>query len=309
MAATLHDLAAACACNVSTVSRALRDDPRISAEVRAKVQAAARELGYRPNLAARALVTGRSGTVWFLSGSLGAPTDHLPAEAMSRFCLEHGRDLLVATHHGDPTAHRRLLERLRQGVADGAVIAAHRPDLDSPVLRDLAASGFPLVFIDRHVPGIVAPVATTDHVAAASEVVARLQREGLRHIANLHDPRGNTVEVARAAALTSAATAAGLQLVATDGALPPHTAVVASSWSTFSQWRHAQPTLPAGTWVALYDLIVGDPPPGCTLLVIVQDFAAMGAAAWELLNRRMAGEPASGEIRGVPLAELRLTTG
>lgn len=95
MAATLHDLAAACACNVSTVSRALHDDARISAEMRAKVHAAAARLGYRPNLAARTLVTGRSGTVWFLLAGLASPTDHLPAEAAARLCRDHGLDLLV----------------------------------------------------------------------------------------------------------------------------------------------------------------------------------------------------------------------
>ncbi len=52
---TLADLATRLALNKSSVSLALRDSERISVETRARVQEAARRLGYRPNLAARQL--------------------------------------------------------------------------------------------------------------------------------------------------------------------------------------------------------------------------------------------------------------
>ena len=274
-----------------------------------RVHAAAVQLGYRPNLAARALVTGRSGVVWFLAGSLASPTEHLPAEAAARLCRDHGRDLLVATHHGDPAAHQRLLERLRQGVADGAVIAANQPDVDSPLLRELAASGFPLVFIDRHVPHIVAPVATTDHVGATLALMARLRAEGITHIANLHLPVGNTVEVARYQALLAAVPAAGLTLVDHARPLPLRTAIVTSAWGHFSAWRRTHAALPVGTWICHYDYLMGDPPAGCTVLALEQDFVGMATAALELLNRRLEGQPASSEIRYLPLANLRVTRG
>src|SRR5688572_11182124 len=48
-ALTMQQVAAAAGVSKATVSLALHDDPRITAEVRAKVQEAARRLGYRPN--------------------------------------------------------------------------------------------------------------------------------------------------------------------------------------------------------------------------------------------------------------------
>jgi LacI family transcriptional regulator, galactose operon repressor len=58
---TLKDLAAKLEVSVATVSRALAGSERIAAGTRERVVAAARELGYVPNRAARALVSGRSG--------------------------------------------------------------------------------------------------------------------------------------------------------------------------------------------------------------------------------------------------------
>lgn len=55
----MADLAAACGVSESTVSRALRDDPRISTSTRARVHAKARELGYRPNAMVSALMSVR----------------------------------------------------------------------------------------------------------------------------------------------------------------------------------------------------------------------------------------------------------
>src|SRR5690606_33682514 len=50
----------------STISRALKDDPSISATMRRHIQELAREIGYRPNAMARSLVTRRSGVIAFI---------------------------------------------------------------------------------------------------------------------------------------------------------------------------------------------------------------------------------------------------
>ena len=297
MAITLHDLARACACNVSTVSRALRGDPRISPEVRARITDEAARQGYRPNLTARSLVSGRSGTIWFLVGSLESPTDHQPAEAAARLCQEHGRDLLVATHHGDPAAHHRLLGRLRQGLADGAIIAATALDQEAPELRELAASGFPLVFIDRHVPGIVAPMATTDHQECSSRIVAALQSSGITHVVNLHPHGHNPVEDARRRSVDRAVAAAGMIPVPNNHAVPHPVGVVATGWAMVEQWRTTVGALPRGSVVAIYDRLTGDPPMGCGLIIVEQDFTAMATAAWQLLADRLAGAPAGRTCR------------
>lgn len=305
MAITLHDLARACACNVSTVSRALHGDPRISPEVRTRIADEAARQGYRPNLTARSLVSGRSGTIWFVVGSLESPIDHLPAEAASRLCQEHGRDLLVAAHHGDPTAHHRLLGRLRQGLADGAIIAATSLDQDAAELRDLAASGFPLVFIDRHVPGVVAPLATTDHDDCSIKIVEALRSAGISQVVNLHHRGQNSVENARHRTLERAVAAAGLVQIPIHHAVTLPIGVVATDWLQFDGWRSEHGALPEGSLLVVYDRVAGDPPAGCGLVVVEQDFAEMAAVAWTLLQDRLDGAPASRIRRRIPPLGLR----
>src|SRR5690606_36276907 len=65
--AVLGDVAALAGVSAMTVSRVLNDPERVRAETRARVLAAVRELDYRPNLAARQLVTGRSGVLGVVS--------------------------------------------------------------------------------------------------------------------------------------------------------------------------------------------------------------------------------------------------
>lgn len=64
---TIKDIAKAANVNHSTVSRALRDDPRVSKAMREKIHAIARQMNYVPNLAARKLVRQKTnfvGLIW-----------------------------------------------------------------------------------------------------------------------------------------------------------------------------------------------------------------------------------------------------
>ncbi len=57
---SLKDLAKECGVSVATVSKALNDQPDISAATRERMHAAARRMGYLPNAAARAVKTNRT---------------------------------------------------------------------------------------------------------------------------------------------------------------------------------------------------------------------------------------------------------
>jgi len=65
-APNIRDVARAAGVSYQTVSRVLNQSPRLRPETRDRVLAAIDELGYRPNQAARALVTSRSGVIGVL---------------------------------------------------------------------------------------------------------------------------------------------------------------------------------------------------------------------------------------------------
>ncbi|OYZ97978.1 MAG: sugar-binding protein, partial [Rhizobiales bacterium 17-65-6] len=78
---TVASLARAAGVAASTVSRALRNDPRISPEVRERIVTLAQEVGYTPNVLARSLVGGNSGLIGLVLGPVENP---LYAELMQR---------------------------------------------------------------------------------------------------------------------------------------------------------------------------------------------------------------------------------
>src|SRR6188508_1336473 len=73
VAVTSKDIARRLKISQSTVSRALRGDPRVAAETAARVLEAARQMNYTPNLAARSLITRRTGTVGVVLNDITNP--------------------------------------------------------------------------------------------------------------------------------------------------------------------------------------------------------------------------------------------
>ena len=120
---TIIDVAARAGVSKSLVSMVMRDDPGVSDARRAAVLVAAAELGYRPNSAARTLVTGRSKVLGLVTigGALYGPMSMLyGVEAAAR---EEGYILTVANvGGGEGGSVERAVTRLeRQGV-EGIVV-------------------------------------------------------------------------------------------------------------------------------------------------------------------------------------------
>ncbi|MGO4455357.1 LacI family DNA-binding transcriptional regulator [Arthrobacter sp. RAF14] len=116
-----------------------RTDQRLSADVFARVRAAAEELGYKPNLTAKTLRTGRSGTVALVSDFVSTTSF---ASTMVRGALEElcQRDSLLFTvdTHGREDLESRLLDSLLARNIDGIIYASMftRTVVVPPVLKD-----------------------------------------------------------------------------------------------------------------------------------------------------------------------------
>jgi LacI family transcriptional regulator len=188
---TIKEVAAAAGVHASTVSRALNPATRhlISPEIAAKVEAAARELGYARNEIASSLRTRRSMTVGVLVPDITNPLVP-PMLRGVEDALGSGYTAIVANTDNDPErgalAARRLLAR---GV-DGLVLAtARRRD---PLVRELAAEGVPLVLVNRTAEragddGVSAVVSDDAH--GVRLMVEHLMALGHRRIAHLAGPQ------------------------------------------------------------------------------------------------------------------------
>jgi LacI family transcriptional regulator len=189
---TLRDVARLAAVDVSTVSRVVNDDPvlRIAEATRARVEAAVRELGYRPNVQARGLRLAKTWTIGFVLPDLMNPFYAPIVEGAERRASESGymiviiRELDRAAVAQTELSFERLVHQQR---VDGLLVASGR--VDDEVLRSLAAEGRPLVIVNRRVPGVEGFVVVDDE-AAAFVATAHLLELGHRRLGHVAGPDG-----------------------------------------------------------------------------------------------------------------------
>ncbi|MEV4723562.1 LacI family DNA-binding transcriptional regulator [Micromonospora humida] len=125
--ATLADVARRAGLSKTAASMVLngREGTRLSAEAHQRVFAAAEELGYRPNLAARSLRTRKTATIAFVS-DIVATTRF--AGGLIRGALDAARErdhvLLITETQGDATFEQYAIEAMLDRQVDGVIYAA-----------------------------------------------------------------------------------------------------------------------------------------------------------------------------------------
>lgn len=214
MPVTLQDIADHLGFSRMTVSAALRGVGRCSPETRAKVQDAARQLGYRPNTAARATRTGRSGVIAMLTSA-----DHEQAvlpnmlvdgmfDTLARFDLQLAITLITSRQMNDPSY---VPKALSQAIADGILVNCCA-EVPPRIVQLVDQYGLPAVWLGGKRPF---DAVYTDEHAAARKAVELLLERGHRDIAYADyfhgtDEPANSSGIDRRAGYLSAMRDAGL---------------------------------------------------------------------------------------------------
>jgi DNA-binding LacI/PurR family transcriptional regulator len=128
----MHDVAEAAGVSHQTVSRVLNDQPHVRQETRERVLRAIAELGYRPNAAAKTLVTRRSRILGVLTPAVAQHGPTRSVLAIEGAAREFGyRPLVTATAVDRDASIEALRFLLDQGVEGIVVIAPHQNILDA----------------------------------------------------------------------------------------------------------------------------------------------------------------------------------
>jgi DNA-binding LacI/PurR family transcriptional regulator len=182
----MTDVARLAGVSHQTVSRVLNDHPNVKEQTRMRVRAAIAELGYRPNRAARALVTGRSQLIGVVARN---STLFGPATMLSEF-EQAAADAGFAVSVGsvrelDRSSISAVVDRhLDQRVAGLVVIAntASATEALAEIPGDL-----PVVFIDGD-PDSGRPLVTVDQVAGARAATRHLLDAGHETVWHVSGP-------------------------------------------------------------------------------------------------------------------------
>lgn len=183
---TLKDIANVCGVSVCSVSKALNHAPDIGADTAERIRNTARELGYRPNAAARALKTNRTYNVGVLfedDTHSGLTHEYFSAvlNAVKNVVESRGYDVtFISKNLGG--ARMSFLEHCEYRNCDGVVVA--NVDFNDPDITELINSRIPVVTIDYIFDNRGAVL--SDNVQGMRELVEYIYGMGHRSIALIH---------------------------------------------------------------------------------------------------------------------------
>jgi len=210
---TISDIARASGVSASTVSRVLNKRPStipISPQTRERVLAAVAELDYRPNLAARTLVSGRSEAVAVIVHDVADPYFSEIIRGIEDVAATRKYMVLVSSTDRDPEREGEYLLRMASFPTDGIILAAGGLENEQlhRATRSLVEGGAVIVGIARH----ELPISTIDvgNQAGARQIVQHLLDLGHRRIAFLGGPNDLTTASDRLAGYRQALREAGL---------------------------------------------------------------------------------------------------
>jgi LacI family transcriptional regulator len=186
MVVRMKDIAKDLDLSLVTVSKALRNHPDIKNETRERVLARVKELNYRPNLAARALKTGRTYLIGLVVPDLLHPFFAEVAKALSTALRKKEYSLLISSSEEDPELEEQEIDRLLGRQLDALIIASSRKTGEP--FRRVEKQVTPYILIDREFVGLRANFVGIDDETAGILATDHLIAVGCERIAHIRGP-------------------------------------------------------------------------------------------------------------------------
>lgn len=183
MPVRMKDIARDLGVSVITVSKVLRNHNDVSPKMRARVLQRARELNYSPNLAARALVTGRSYLMGLIVPDLVHSFFAEMAKGLSSILQNSGYSLVIFSSEENADLEKGAVDHLLGRGVDVLLVASVQEQVDT--FERVAREEVPYILVDRYFSGFSA-----NFVGVKDEIVGALATEhliaaGCRRIAHI----------------------------------------------------------------------------------------------------------------------------
>lgn len=185
--ASLKDISKVCGVSVATVSKALNDQSDISEDTKQHIKRVARELGYFPNLAARALKTNKTygiGVLFADEARSGLTHDYFASvlDSFKRMAEKCGYDITFINSSKNRAGSMSYLEHSKYRGFDGVAIACI--DFSDAEVVELLQSELPVVTIDYVFNNRIS--VCSDNVSGMRDLTEYICRKGHRRIAYIH---------------------------------------------------------------------------------------------------------------------------
>ena len=186
MPTTLHELARAAGCSVSTVSRALTSSQHpVNDATRERILALANQMGYRPNMTARGLKMDRTFTIGLIVYNIASPFTPVLIRGIQEYLKQRDYFSVILSTDWDPDLESEAVHQLISRSIDGIIFVESWRD-ESNITLDLANK--PYVFVYRLFNGSYANSVIVDDRYDARLAVDHLAKLGHRRIAFINGP-------------------------------------------------------------------------------------------------------------------------
>lgn len=183
---TINDVAKKAGVSTTTVSHIINGTRYVSDELKVKVEAAIRELGYRPNSLARGLRRGESKTLGLIVPDNSNPFFAEILRSIENIGYEHGYAVILCNSDGDIKKEISYTELLVAKQVDGIVFITTNNSCEH--LQEIIDEGIPIVVIDRDIPLSGTDVLLVDNFHGGYMATRYLIELGHRRIACITGP-------------------------------------------------------------------------------------------------------------------------
>lgn len=178
---TASDVARLAGVSQSAVSRYFTAGASVSKKTSALVKQAAETLGYRPNVVARSLITGRSHVVGLILAYLENQYYPQAIEFIASELKKRGYNLQIFISSLDATDTHDIIEKILESQLEGIIAAS--VTLTSDIVAQCQEVGVPIVLFNRSQDGLVVSSVTSDNVVGGFRVARHLIEQGCERIA------------------------------------------------------------------------------------------------------------------------------
>jgi DNA-binding LacI/PurR family transcriptional regulator len=194
----------------SAVSRVFTPGASASAKTAKAVKKAADELGYRPNMMARAMITGKSRIIGLVVAYLDNQFYPLALERLSNALQEQGYHILVFTVPNDSDRVAKVMRELLDYQVDGIITAS--VSITNDLTERCAAVCIPIVMFNRAQDGRDISAVTSANVAGGRKVAQFLIASGYKRNAHISGWQGSSTGRDRLAGFREGMRAAGMPM-------------------------------------------------------------------------------------------------
>jgi LacI family transcriptional regulator len=187
--ASISDLAAQLNLSVSTVSRALSNNSRISEATKQRVWDLARQLHYQPNHLAAALRKGRSNTLGVVIPHIDGQFFALVVKGIETLANQAGFNVMICQSNEKVAQEQKNIEALLNAQVDGILVSVSLSTRDYKHLEEVRRRGIPLVFFDRIMESEQVSAVVLDDYRGGYDAVRHLLDQGCQRIAHLGGPQ------------------------------------------------------------------------------------------------------------------------